>query len=1061
MTFSLAHSLTDLTALVHAFFTSAAPAIAAAALAVAASPAASSTAAPRDAAPALPTTATAAFAAPVAPTLAVPALATTSRPSLRCRGGGPGSTDHLIGRWGSSSTEDALSAPETLQQRVAPLPRAMSATENALALIALRRIPDRASLSASHLRRVWLRPPERDEIFHGFHVGWSLVRGPTVAPVIAVAKILASPREVWIDELAADGSGSALARWALLSALETALDARLTAAQATVRLQVAMPSQLGTPSAHGLYRTQLELTDGVPAYEGPWHGHSPMPGHVLMHGIVGQLIARLRVVLYDRQPPAGTQFFWRFSLGTLPLAISPATATSTSNGNPLSSAHTAASLAAAASAAAAALAITASDEATSAAIAVATVATFVTTGSSSTLTVDVRTAATTAAAAAASAATASAAAASIAASSAAQAHALTALLMSLDTAPAPTRAVAATTPTRATPREAAPVPSAPDPSAKDVADADAFANAIVSTLAHGSASAAVTSVPISASANSACASSSAGTWQSAAPAQPPGHLCDWEDEEELLAAIALELNPIPKAAAPKLLDDDLSDDDTTDVPPAPHPPPPHDEPRATALRMMAAAATLGSAPAHPALAHAAGTAALVSTLMPPAPPPIQRAESLLIWNAAGWWSGDGEAGSDEHQATAAARYDVLAPVLRGHDAPTYLVLNEINGSLRDFNHSRGLGAWLGAAGYGHYFYPGGTAVRQRLDGSAGATGGLLLAWLRRETSPCGPPLLDPRSMTIAGDFRHRRCAADAPPMRIVAAYGAHKRNGKVQAINAIVRHVMQTRGCLAAGDLNVTPGPTWRRSARRQTAADDAFEAITGGGELDDGTAMTSIVDLGLDHARGQFSRAHWTARLADGTPKGTATLDHVLTAGLERGSWVRRAAWFAFDDAQGLVSDHMIVIVERAPRSVMTDDCGVHRLPRYLVEKWQEHQTAAFVASFESGLQQLRAGMWRAHAEDAPQRLATGAAAVVQLVALINHAACAAEAARRGDPRRDCTRRIYDAGGGIPGIRAQLKRQQGVLQVIRKARLAVVQAAHALAALVICGTDSPRRRRQ
>jgi hypothetical protein len=210
--------------------------------------------------------------------------------------------------------------------------------------------------------------------------------------------------------------------------------------------------------------------------------------------------------------------------------------------------------------------------------------------------------------------------------------------------------------------------------------------------------------------------------------------------------------------------------------------------------------------------------------------------------------------------------------LRGSDAPTYLVLNEINGSLRDSAHPRGLGAWLGAAGYGHYFYPGGTAVRQRRNGTAGATGGLLLAWLKKETSPCGPPVLDPRSMTIAADFRHRRCAADAPPMRIVAAYGAHKRNGKVQAINAIVRHILQTRGCLAAGDLNVTPGPTWRCRARRPTEADDAFEAITSGGELDDGTSMARIVDLGLDHARGQFSRAHWTARLADGTPKGTAT---------------------------------------------------------------------------------------------------------------------------------------------------------------------------------------------
>jgi hypothetical protein len=188
------------------------------------------------------------------------------------------------------------------------MPRAMSATENALALGALRRIPAHASLSDSLLRRVWLRPPERDEIFQGFHVGWTLVRGPTAPPVIAVAKILASPQEVWIDELAANGDGSALARWALLSALETALDARLTAAQATVRLQVALSSQPGTPSAaHGMYRSQLGLTDGTPAHEGPWQSHSPTPGHVLMHGIVGELVARLRAVLANHQLLPSTQ----------------------------------------------------------------------------------------------------------------------------------------------------------------------------------------------------------------------------------------------------------------------------------------------------------------------------------------------------------------------------------------------------------------------------------------------------------------------------------------------------------------------------------------------------------------------------------------------------------------------------------------------------------------------------------------------------------------------------------------------------------------------------------
>ncbi len=52
----------------------------------------------------------------------------------------------------------------------------------------------------------------------------------------------------------------------------------------------------------------------------------------------------------------------------------------------------------------------------------------------------------------------------------------------------------ATTPTRSNPLEAAPVPSALDPSAKDVADAAAFAKAIVASLAHGSAATAAIAV---------------------------------------------------------------------------------------------------------------------------------------------------------------------------------------------------------------------------------------------------------------------------------------------------------------------------------------------------------------------------------------------------------------------------------------------------------------------------------------------------------------------------------------------------------------------------------------
>ena len=401
----------------------------------------------------------------------------------------------------------------------------------------------------------------------------------------------------------------------------------------------------------------------------------------------------------------------------------------------------------------------------------------------------------------------------------------------------------------------------------------------------------------------------------------------WDDEDVLLRAIVDE-----SSASSPVCDALPTDGDPTDVQPPPSP----RSPSFPRLRLddvpIARQVARTSDPAPSAFTS---TQALVAPVLPSAPTLPPRNESLLIWNAAGWWCGDAESGSEEHQATVASRYDVLDPLIHGRDAPTYIVLNEISGSLRDSAHPRGLGAWLRAAGYGHFFYPGGSITRQRRDGSTGATGGVFLAWLLSETSVCGSPHFDPKSMTIALDFRHRSCARDAPPMRLLAVYGAHRRNGQVQALRTITRHVLQTRGCLAAGDLNVVPHSSWKCRARRLTAADEEFAVLTDGGVLPDaGTSTVSIVDLGLDHDRGQFSRAHWTATLADGSPQGTATLDHVLTSGLERGSWQRRATWFAFGDDGKLLSDHMVIVVERAPRSVHTDDLGVHRLPRFTVNR-------------------------------------------------------------------------------------------------------------------------------
>ena len=134
--------------------------------------------------------------------------------------------------------------------------------------------------------------------------------------MIAITKLLLSSQEVWVDELAATSDGSAMARWALLSALESALELRLTTPGAVVRLRVALPPSPDSRCAYGMYREQLHLHDGVPELPGPWQHDHTGPGFVLMHGLVDALAARLRLVLATRPNVPGTQFYWR-ATGTL------------------------------------------------------------------------------------------------------------------------------------------------------------------------------------------------------------------------------------------------------------------------------------------------------------------------------------------------------------------------------------------------------------------------------------------------------------------------------------------------------------------------------------------------------------------------------------------------------------------------------------------------------------------------------------------------------------------------------------------------------------------------
>jgi hypothetical protein len=102
----------------------------------------------------------------------------------------------------------------------------------------------------------------------------------------------------YVEPFTGEGMG-----WALASALESALEACITTDRAVLRLRVALPPFLGARCAHGMYASQLHLEEGVPDYPGPWQGHSAGPGHVLMHGTVGGVLACLQRVLADKAGP--------------------------------------------------------------------------------------------------------------------------------------------------------------------------------------------------------------------------------------------------------------------------------------------------------------------------------------------------------------------------------------------------------------------------------------------------------------------------------------------------------------------------------------------------------------------------------------------------------------------------------------------------------------------------------------------------------------------------------------------------------------------------------------
>ena len=493
-------------------------------------------------------------------------------------------------------------------------------------------------------------------------------------------------------------------------------------------------------------------------------------------------------------------------------------------------------------------------------------------------------------------------------------------------------------------------------------------------------------------------------------------------------------------------------------PPPPLPPPPRtpSPPPAAPLTLEARAALASRVvgDSAPATVSASRTRPLDLPRLvghdspPPAPP-----ESLLTWNAAHWACAPLVDMEPRAAATAQRRYDALDPLLRSSSPPTYLALSEVDGSLADWLLDGSLCSWLASLGYTSVFVPGLAARGGRPRGVP--TGGALLAWLADEVDVVQRPTPDPQAVVLAGSFRRRSAPPSSPPFVVGAVYGRHRRGGQLAAVRVVSMRATARLGLIIAGDFNVTPDPSYQRDSRRRGIADDEFATLVGNGRADDGSDAASpstaaLVDLRHDHAAGEFSHVDRSKPLGGGDFYGTATIDHVVVSGPERGAWALSSRFFVYD-TDGLVADHELIVVQRRPRTLASLS-GEYRLPGYHPDKWSRAQRGIFFEVVRREFDLLQRGLRIERdgsvgpAGTAFVSLGCGHVAIDQIVSIYNDAAAAA-VDNLPRSRERCALSRGRGGNGVPGLRQQCLRVAGILRKLSRARDAHVAAVDRVAA--------------
>ena len=308
-------------------------------------------------------------------------------------------------------------------------------------------------------------------------------------------------------------------------------------------------------------------------------------------------------------------------------------------------------------------------------------------------------------------------------------------------------------------------------------------------------------------------------------------------------------------------------------------------------------------------------------------------EALAMWNTAGMQSGG--------EATEASirRRTFLGGQLRSLP-PTYVALSEVNGSRAAYSAEGGMRSWLLGLGYESEMVAGilGSDGRHR--------GGVLLAW--RDVEVVSPPAADSTGVVLVGTFRARGHAQGAT-VEVGVVYGRHRKGGSLRAVRVVAHMAVGVnsdgtrRGMVAAGDYNATPALSFQVATRLRGQPDEELGGLVGGdgdGAGDSPPTEASLVPLGHDHTRGEFSRSRWRPTGRSQVREGTATIDHVVVAGSERGQWRLQARMFAETDGR-LVSDHEYFVVVRDARGSQARGGGAQqegvewRPPRHKHGAW------------------------------------------------------------------------------------------------------------------------------